>query len=218
MKPSVWYDLQEEQEADEMWTVPLWPSNMNEPRDQDTGPRQHEETNEQEADSAIAAIHENNKPEEISRLLVHHRGGQQEQQVADSVNVTIGTSRNRKRKQQESTVPLWPSTAIADSAMVAIGTTRYGQCHCSHPKQQQEEPTVLTKPSVWCEVRSIPAQQEWIFEMELELQESTVPLWPSTTIDSRQCQSDHRRTTNRELKVRYYRQHHRSGFFESEAD
>jgi hypothetical protein len=56
-------------------------------------------TNEPEADSAIVAIRENNKPEEI-RVLVHQG-------------------------------------------------------------EQQEEPTVLTEPSVWCEVRLIPAQQEW---------------------------------------------------------
>jgi hypothetical protein len=32
--------------------------------------------------------------------------------------------RDHRYKLQESTVPLWPSTAIADSAMVAIGTIR----------------------------------------------------------------------------------------------
>jgi hypothetical protein len=83
-----------------------------------------------------------------------HSRAQEAGATTDSVNVTIGT--NYKSRQcrcdhryelQESTVPLWPSTVIADSAMVAIGTKQQATTIADSVMvtigTNKEEPTVL---------------------------------------------------------------------------
>jgi hypothetical protein len=145
-------------------------------------------------DSAIVAIHENNKTRD------QVTGPRHQEAIADSVMMTIGTNYRsgsaivattgsgsksgqchgghpyHRYELQESTVPLWPSTAIADSAMVAIGmiqtTSGNGQCHGGHPGQQQHS-TVSTRPSITDSVSvtigtikaaaaiNLPESQEW---------------------------------------------------------
>jgi hypothetical protein len=137
------------QETDEVWTVPLWPSSMNNKRNQQCLRSHRYDANtgrgQQESDSAIVAIRDNKQQTE--RSLNRRRSGYWSTGAGkwiDRVNMTID-----HQLQQESTVPLWPSTTITDSAIVAIGTIHSqqrqcdhwrqpnGQRHCGHPQGQQ---------------------------------------------------------------------------------
>jgi hypothetical protein len=103
-------------------------------------------TNEQEADSVIVAIRENNKPEEI-RVLVHRR----EQQAKRS---GYWSKASRNSRQCQLTIDNELDKDKTDSAIEAIGTNetknsqqrhddhRYKlqewQCYCSHHRKWKQ--------------------------------------------------------------------------------